>query len=361
MSWLSTRMSTYQMNYFLRDNVSQSSLQLQRAGQELSTGRRSDMFGDLGPRAGIAITMRGREENTQSYITANKALENKLEAMLTAVTAIRDPAQDVLQAVLLNKEAPVTGAHAMQAQARAALETVISTLNTSFNGEHLFAGTVSNVPPMTRWSEAHPDTGLSPEAIMQAVIGTGPADATEAATIIAELDAVFSSSHGTTPDYDFEASFYSGTPELDGGGQPSERITARLDVGQVLNYGVQANDQGLRDVIKGLAMIATIDPQDITDPDAYRAWMEEATQVLSSGVQGTLDAATNIGFNQQLVDKAQQRLEDMSLVQRTQIGTYENIDPYEVATKMTALETQLQASYNVSARLSGLSILSHMR
>lgn len=348
------------MNYYMRGHVSETSLALQRAGQELSTGRRADMFGDLGARAGVAITMRAREENTQAYLQANNVLENKLEAILSSIETIRGPVEEVFQAAILNKEHAGAGAYAVQAQARAALETVIGTMNVSFNGEYLFSGTTSDAPAMTRWNEADVGSGLSPEDVMAAVIGAGPVDVTSVGTIVAEIDQVFDSSHSNS-NYHFEETFYNGTPELDGLGMPNNRISGRLDQGQEMVYGVQANDPAFRDVIKGLAMLASVDIDSITDQDAYRAWMDEVVDTLASGVDGVLDASANLGFNQQLVENAKLRLEDISIVQRKQIATYENIDPYEVATEMSGLETQLQASYSVSSRLSGLTILDWYR
>lgn len=360
MSWLSSRISSHQMNIYMRSHVSETSLALQRAGQELSTGRRADMFGDLGPRAGVAITMRAREENTQAYLSANSVLENKLEAMLSSIETIREPVEEVLQAAILNKESPGTGAFAVQSQARAALETVMGTLNVSFNGEFIFSGTTSNVRALNRWEDADATTGLSPEDVMSAIIGAGPVDVATAGTIIAEIDQAFDSTHANA-NYNFEASFYNGTPELDGGGLPNDRIAGRLDQGQELVYGIQANDQGFRDIIKGLSMLSAVDIESIGDEDAYRAWMNDVVETLADGVQGALDASANLGFNQQLVEKAKVRLEDISMVQRKQIATYENIDPYEVATQMSSLETQLQASYSVSSRLAGLTILDWYR
>ncbi len=357
MAWMSTRISSYQANYFLKNNVSQATLELQKAGQELSTGRRADMFDDLGARAGVAITMRAREENTQAYITSNEVLENKLSAMLTSVDAIRDAVDDVLQTAILNKESKTTGSESLQAQARAAIEIVVGTLNTSFNGEHLFGGITSDVQPMTRWTATNSDTGFSPAEVFDNIVGTGPNTAADAATMIADLDQIFQSTYTTNTSFNFEATFFSGTPLEDGTGATNERISARIDLGQSLEYGVQANDPGLRDIIKGLGMLAAIDLDTMTDPDAYSDWMDGVVTALADGMENTLEISANIGFNQQIVDTAITRLEDISEVQLAQINTYESVDPYEAATRMTAFETQLQASYSVSSRLSGLTIL----
>lgn len=357
MTWNVGRVSSLQFNLFSRSHVAKATTALQRTGQELSTGRKADIFADLGSRAATAINLRAREENTQAYMTANKVLDSKLEAMLTSVDGVRDTAQSVLQNALINASRPVTGASALKSEARAALESVISGLNISYNGDHLFAGTRSDRPPMTRWSEVNSATGYSPEEVLQDIVGSGPTTAAEAQAMMDAIDDIFASANTVDPDRNFESTFFNGTPALDASGQPSNRVSARINTGQELEYGVQGNDTAFRDIIKGLAMLVATDVSEISDEAAYAAWMEGVTQALSAGVQGALGASARIGFGQQVVETTQIRLTDLSLVQRTQIGDYENVDPYEAATRLTDLETQLQASYNVSARLSQLTIL----
>jgi flagellar hook-associated protein 3 FlgL len=88
--------------------------------------------------------------------------------------------------------------------------------------------------------------------------------------------------------------------------------------------------------------------------------MEGATAALSTGVEGMLEISAGIGFHQQVVENAQTRLEDLSLVQKTQISDYESVDPYEASTKVENLQYQLEASYAVSARLSQLTLLDYL-
>lgn len=360
MSGIVNRVSSLQISMFSRSYVSEATAELQRASEEVSTGLKSDIFADLGARASSAISLRASEENTQAYISSNEVLDSKLEAMLTVVDAVRESAQEVLETALVNSASSVSGAEALQEQARAALESIIAGLNTSYNGDHLFAGTSSDETPMTRWSEVSDETGYSPEQILAEIVGSGPADASEAEAMIAAIDAVFASADSTDPDRNYEATFYSGTPELDESGEASTRVTARINVGQQLDYGVQANDEAFRDIIKGLAMLVSVDVSEITDEDTYAAWMDGVTEALSSGVEGALEISADIGFNQQVVETTQTQLTDLSLVQTTQIGEYENVDAYEAATRLTALETQLEASYTVTARLAELSLLNYL-
>jgi flagellar hook-associated protein 3 FlgL len=354
------RVSTMQFSQFNRQFVSRATTELQRAGQEVATGRKADIFADLGPRAASTLTLRAREEDTQAYKKANGILENKLQAMLTSLEAVRESVDSVFQSALINVARPVNGASALQGQARASLEVVIATMNISFDGDALFSGTASDRPPLTRWSEVNPDTGLSPEAVLQSIVTSPPTTAAEAQTMIDDINAVFDSAYATDPNANFEATFYNGTPELDGSGQPENRVSARIEAGLALDYGVQANDQPFRDMLKGLAMLAVTDVSKITDEAAYSTWMAEATETLNLGSQGALESSATTGFNQQVVSTAQKRLDALSLVQRMQISNYESVDPYEAVNRMTNLETQLQASYQVTARLGGLSILNFL-
>ncbi len=153
---------------------------------------------------------------------------------------------------------------------------------------------------------------------------------------------------------------FNGTPLLDGSDDPNTRVTARISDGQQLEYGVQANDEAFRDTIKGLAMLSVIDVDQIDDDATYARWMEAVNDALGQGVEGGVATSTRIGFNLQVVANAQAQLADISLVQQTQIGNYENVDPYEAATMVSSLETQLQASYSVTARLSQLSLLNFL-
>ena len=360
MSWNISGVSSMQLSFTNRQNVARVTEQLQTAGQELSTGRKADLFADLGPRASVALTLRAREENTQAYMSMNELLDSKLELMVASVNSMRGGAEEVFQNAMINASRPAMGAPALQSAARAALESTIGLLNISYNGDYLFSGTASDQAPLTRWDEANPTTGLSPEEVLSDIVGTGPSTVAEAEAMIDQIDAFFASTNTADPDRNFEATFFNGTPLLDGSGDPSTRVTARISDGQELEYGVQANDEAFRDTIKGLAMLSVIDVDQIDDDATYARWMEAVNDALGQGVEGGVAASTRIGFNQQVVANAQSQLEDISLVQQTQIGNYENVDPYEAATLVTSLETQLQASYNVTARLSQLSLLNYL-
>lgn len=352
--------SSFQFNLFNRQSVQRATVDLQRAGQEAATGRKADVFSDLGPHAANLIKLHGQEANTQTYITSNEVLGTKLSAMLTSVDAARTQLQQVVENVVINATRPQNGAEVLQLQANAALEALISTFNLSFNGNHLFSGLESGKPPFTEWQKENATTGRSPKDVTTAIFGSGPTDAASALTIIDQMDLAFASNDAADPSNNFEETFYAGSSEFGTGGAPAKQVSARINFGQDLVYGVSGNEKAFRDAYKGLAMLAVTDVSKM-DEESYSVWMEKVVENLTNAQEGMLDVSARIGFNQQIVDKSQKQLIDVSLVQRTQISNYESVDPYEAVTRMNNLETQLQASYQVTARLSSLSILNFLR
>ena len=107
-------------------------------------------------------------------------------------------------------------------------------------------------------------------------------------------------------------------------------------------------------------MLAAFDVTDIADEDVYVAWMGEVSKVLGDASLEALRISTEPGFNQQIVENATERLENLSRVHQTQLSELEGVDPYEAATRLTNLETQLRASYEITAQLNSLSLLNYL-
>ena len=89
--------SSFQFNLFNRQNVQRTTLELQRVSEDVSTGKKADIYADLGPRAASVVKLHGREANTQTFMTSNDVLASKLDAMLASVDAARTQVQSVLE------------------------------------------------------------------------------------------------------------------------------------------------------------------------------------------------------------------------------------------------------------------------
>ena len=328
------------------------------AETEMGTGRHADAFKSLGTRAIEALNTRAMYERTEGRIESNTLLQNRLDLMTTSLGNIREAAEEVMTMAVANTDPTSADPRYLQQMAIDAYNTIASFLNASYNGKAFFSGVDSNGNAMNNWSQDDSATGLSPNDVMTSIVGGGIANAADAAAKLAEVDAVFNGTP-TNPAHAYEDTFYNGTALMNGA-VPNPRLTAQIDEDYQIEYGVQANDKGFRDLMRGLAMLASTDPVFITDADAYKEWVGAAAGAIGSGVGAVLEAEARTGTMQKQVESANDRLNAKREVLSLHISSLETVDPYEAATRLTSAETQLQASYAVTARLQKMSFLNFM-
>lgn len=348
-------------SYQQRSNqISDARTQLDRVGKELATGLKADVARDLGMRSSQSINLRNLMGQNQQYLTSNKLLDNKLEVVAENLGSVREYAQEFSNLAVINTFRNANTASTLQQEAKAKLDAVIRTLNTNYNGDFLFSGLDSDKQALTQSDKVNPDTGQSPLQIMQDVVGGGITNVTDAATKISEIDAIFDSNYAADPNKEFEETFFNGTNLLDSTGTQNERVSANPDKTSEIEYGVQANDPEIRSILKGLYMMASVDVSNITDENAYKSWMNKAVGEINEGIAGVIKAETKLGGHQQQIMQAIEIQEDTRSVLNNRITSLEGVDLFEAQVRMTSLETQLQATFSTTARLSQLSFLNYL-
>jgi len=330
---------------------------LELANQELSTGFKADIYADLRTRSAETLSLRASMDRNENFVTSNKMLDDRMAATSGALKSIRSSAQKFLDLAVSNRTMASSTVSEMQTAARASLELLTGQANTAFQGTSLFSGVDSEAKPIQPWDEAN-GGAFSPKALMASIVGGGIVDAADAQAKIAAIDAVFSDT--TAAGSRFEDVFFNGTPTLDANGQPSPRVTALIDENVALEYGVQANDPAFRDLLKGLAMILSADPAQIGDRGAYEAWVKTAVDSVSAGIDGLLDTETRIGTQQNVVSQAMTTQDARVNLYRSKVLDLEGVDPYEASTRVMQLQTQLQATYEISSRMAKLSFLNFL-
>ncbi len=145
---------------------------------------------------------------------------------------------------------------------------------------------------------------------------------------------------------------------------PRAAATVQTGANSTAQVGVRANEAPLRAVLAGMATVVLGTPAS-TDPDANAKWQAMADRA------GTLVRAVNTS------PSVQEIVTDLSLANtamgnaKAQNGATRNImenamagveaaDTTEVTTKLLDLQNRLQASYQVTATLSKLSLVNSM-
>jgi flagellar hook-associated protein 3 FlgL len=342
--------------------------QLDRTRAELTTGKAVSRYeatgGDPIRLMALDNAIRAADARTPLIGLAGSraaATQTALETVQQA--APKDFATRFLGFVELNDGA---SAQRFAKDARAALEQVIAALNTSVAGRAVFGGDEGGGPPMDDVDTLLADVASALEGTLLAGVPdplVDPAPSPEA-----QLAHYFGTAPiaGQPATATFDARMYKG-----GAG---EAPPVELAEGDMLSYGVKANDPALKAMMRDLAVTALVG--ETTDPaglglaptataDEVQAkrmalWKDAATGMLAAD-----DAITDLRADLGL---AETRIEDAQTWTRAQRDSLdlaragiEEVDAYEAATRLSQLETQLQALYEVTARTAQLSILSFLR
>ena len=346
-----TDLNVSSLGSFLQLNGSIRSLQksLLDGQKELSTGIKADLMAALGSQTTSDVDLRNAYAETTEFKTTTGIVSTRLDTMQTALTGIKD-SLDKARTQALTATSPVARQQ-LQQLAQTTIDQINSLLNTQIDGRYVFAGTQTDTAPIQGQNAVNAATSLSPtQAVAQVIANLGPmTDAASALNVANGTDGISSlfDDSNSNSNLRFTPTVYNGAT--------SGTVTARLDHGYQIDYGLRADDPAIRDALQGLYMLAAVPSGSVPDA-AYQAWQSEAVSHLDKGFQGVIGMAANIGFQQGAVADVMTR-HDSTLTQlNTQIVNLEQADPYQTAAKLSQLQTQLEATFQVTARMSQLSL-----
>ncbi|MHC0051986.1 flagellin [Actibacterium sp. D379-3] len=325
-------------SFHLRRHNQTLKTQLDTLVQEIATGQTADqgarLSGDFMPLSAIERSLTALD----AYKTTTAEAALMTQAMQVSLDNLAGAADQVTPALLLAGGAPeatllaTTGADAL-----GKLEQAVAALNGAVTGRALFSGAATD----TR--------ALAPADVMMAELKTLIAVETTPGGVMAAVAAWFD-----TPGGGFETAIYGGADTAAG--------PMRLAEGQTLSLDVTAADPALRDVLRGLATAALLADEATlggdVDARAGLALMAGEHLLTAEGALSTLQAEVGTAQNRietiQVENAAQTTM--LTLARTELIGA----DPYETATELEAVQTQLETLYTITARLARLSLADYL-
>ncbi len=140
--------------------------------------------------------------------------------------------------------------------------------------------------------------------------------------------------------------------------------TVQVDQGQTVGTGARASEEAFR---VGLAQFAIMAVENFPagDPNSqtrYEAMTSRVSEKLGFGgsTQKPAEIITEFGSAQSALASAKERHQSTKDYLTTALAGVENVTTEEVATQILALQTQLQASYQVTSMLSKLSLTNYL-
>jgi flagellar hook-associated protein 3 FlgL len=341
----------------MRALVRNSQAQVAALANEVGTGTYNDVAATLGGRMAEAVSLRGSVDQIEAYQTSIASMQTRTKSMADALKSVDTAATKLLgELAAASSGDPASNIAGLPQSALSALTSIVGALNVSLEGRSLFAGADSDRPALQDPTRPAPGMAQSPIDVMKGLIAanppTGPAGVQ---ALVAAIGKAFASDPSVPAGQRFEGSFYRGTPALDASGRPNPRVSGRSGDGTQVDYGLQANDPAMRNILQGLTMIAAADLAAMP-ADARAAYITSAMQTLGTGLDGLRQGTARLGGQQADLDAAKSRNDSRLALLNERIVGLEQVDPYTANARLEVLKQQLAASLDLTKQLQGMTL-----
>ncbi len=301
---------------------------------EVVTGRIADLPKALGRAVGEAHLLRKAVDDIaqQREAMARAAFrgtiaQNMLADISSGAAALN---ADIAAALGRNDEKTIAAA---SVAANDALHAAVSRLNTRLEGRAIFAGDDAD------------GAALAGADLLLADVAALYAGAATPAQLEADLDFYFNDPAGG-----FQTTIYQG-----GAGEMS---SLEIAPGETVNPTARADEQGIKDILRGLATIA-VAGAGAPSPDRNTALTNAGAKLLV-GADGVVAIRTRVGVEEQRIAAVGARLDAEEPAMNEAYNAMTARDPFDAASRLQAFEAQIDASYVLTSRLSRLTLANYL-
>jgi flagellar hook-associated protein 3 FlgL len=374
-----TGISTLGLFSRLQQSNLNTQARIQDLNEQISSGKKGNSFGDFGASdSRVSLDLRPTLDRYDIYtrnINLSRGRTDIMETVLTRVSEISRDMSDTLVS-LQGTFQPSMGP--IREKAAKGLQEVTELLNSIVDGRHVFAGAENQTAPISSQGVADLLTSFR-TASYPAAFAT-PASLTADFTAVSlqrdtSLSAVSGAGLGAAPASSlFATAVIANTNDV--------ALTLRIDDGMTRQiYGVPGYDalgvsdtsqeQDLRadafhfrEIIRGLAVVATMGdyPTNGTtaEQQGFKAVVAFAQTSLKSGKSRLDDQIGILGNTVKSIDDTRIRLDQTALHLKKVLGKAEDVDVADAISRLQLAQTQLQASYQVTAKLQELTLVNFL-
>jgi flagellar hook-associated protein 3 FlgL len=312
--------------------------ELTRLGTELTTGQKSNLgkavSGDFGPFAAIERSLTA----IAAYKTGNAEAAGLLSAAQLALENVQGMGQGVGPALLTAANArDVTLIGATSEDARQKFSAVVASFNVRVADRTIFGGAATDRPALA--------TG---EAMMTELVAT-VAGETTAAGIVAAVDAWFDTSGG-------------GFDTLGYLGSDADMGPLAIADDETVDVSLRADNSVIRDNLKSFALAGLIAEGVLSgNVDEQADLMAQAGEGMLTNDGAVTNMRARLGAIEARVENAQARNAAEASAYELARAELIGADPYQAASELEAVYTQIETLYTVTARIAGLTFTDFMR
>jgi len=321
--------------------------QLANAEMELSTGQDANVNLTLGAADGYDISLQQQQSAMQAQTTDNNSAALRLNTTSTTLGDIQSTAQSFLTSLIQN-QAGQTTASTIQASATTGLQSLISSLNLTLNGDYIFGGINTANAPITDYFASGSANSTAVNSAIDAQFGNPPDFSTTTS------DQMSSFLSGT-----FAGLFTGSSWTSDWSSASSQTLTNQISTSDSQSTSVSANQTAFQQLAEAYTMVSSLGNQNLS-LQAYQTVVTQAESLITSAISGLTDIQANVGVVQSAITNSNTQMSAQMTILSTQVDNLQSTDAYDVATKVNNLQTQIETAYSLTNQLKQLSLVNYL-
>ncbi len=336
----------------MRLTIQRSQSEVQELQKEVVTGRHADIGISLGASSGRSVSLNRDVARLESIIDNNALVTQRLSASQAAMDLMAESAQSLLQAFIsVNGADDALRIGTAKNEVRASLDAFTAAVNTSSNGEYLFAGVNTDVKPVSNYLAAGSPPKLAFDALYLGHFGFSQTNPAASGITSAQMEDFL--------DNTLEPAFLGANWTTDWSSASDTNIMGRINSNTLVETSTNANAAGMRK----LALAAVVGLELLGSPvtSEVRALINaRAIQYSGEAVTGIDNERSKLGVSEDRVRKADVALAAQIKIVKLYVGDLEGVDAYEASTRMNSLLAQVETSYTLTARIQQLSLINYL-
>lgn len=339
--------STTAVSQALRYSMQRTQSSLVSAQKEVATGKLADTGLALGAHTAQVVNFTRDLERLNGIVDSNTLVSSRLSATQLALGKLSSTAQDFLSTLTTSASGDAVST-ITQASAATALGALTSILNTSFNGEYLFAGVNTDVQPVNSFTDPGSASKAAFDAAFLAEFGFSQSDPAAAGITAAQMDSFITNA--------LEPQFLGAGWQTNWSNATDQTIVSRIALNETTGTSVSANSDGMRKLAMAAAAISELLSGNLSIAGKEQL-VTRAVSMVGEAIASLADLQSQTGIIEKRVTDASERVSMQASLFENRILDMEGVDPYEASTRVADLLSSIETSYALTARIQQLSLL----
>jgi flagellar hook-associated protein 3 FlgL len=358
----------------MRNSIASAQRDLVDANTEAVSGRYADIGATLGARTSRAVDLTRELSRIESLYNTAALATQRLESAELSLSSMDKLVLDMQNAIItLGAATDETSLATARTTMSASLSAFTGFANTAVNGEYIFAGVNSDVKPMddflapgSKAKEAF-DRELKAFLAAQAPPLNNKTEMSkeQMRVFLEDIEKKFTGERAISPTVhpspplpqpisgtDFWTEFVSSAS--------SDNMKSRIGPNEVVESSTNSNSSGMR--YFALSAVVSMEFMETgMDKDARElVGVTVRDSFVSKAGSGLTQQRTTIGIYTERVSKAEESLQAQEDILTTHLGSLQDVDAAEAATRVNTLQTLLETAYSVTAKIQNLSLVNYL-